>query len=132
MMHLDDLGVVIGAEHLRGPAGESEEEVDADGKVAGPNAGNLRGQGEQPRARLFVDGLDAGELLVGQLQLRLHPFELALETVGGAGPLRPVPTRVRERPDRDSEQDDQDGVFHGWCAATLTAESSIRGSINRR
>src|SRR5690606_18923684 len=57
VMHLDDLGVVVFAEDGGGPAGEGEEQVDADRVVARPDAGDAGGLGEQA---LFFLGRVAG------------------------------------------------------------------------
>src|SRR5690606_39424268 len=43
VMHLDDLGAVVLAENGGGPAGEGEEQVDADRVVARPDAGDAGG-----------------------------------------------------------------------------------------
>jgi len=47
VVHLDDLGVVVGAENGGGAAGEGEEQVHADGIIARPHARNRGGRGEQ-------------------------------------------------------------------------------------
>ena len=96
------------------------------------HARHLSCECEETRARFFVDHLDAGKLLVGELQLGLHPFELAIEIVGSARPLRKEPAQMPQQAGRQAEKEDENGVFHGCRAATLTADLSNKGSISRR
>jgi hypothetical protein len=39
---------------------------------------------------------------------------------------------VRQHACGQAKKDDEKGAFHGWLEATLTADLSISGSINRR
>ena len=72
------------------------------------NVDKQRGNGvfaASVRGLLRLNGLDAGELLVGKLQLGLHPVELAIEIVRAARPLRHEPAHVRQHAGREPEED---------------------------
>ena len=57
VVHLDNLGVVVGAEHPGCALGQREEQVHADGKVSRPDARHLGGEGPQA---FFLVGAMAG------------------------------------------------------------------------